>query len=58
MLLYNPDIPKEEALIISLKDHPDLAIQEALAKQDYPSRIFQYLGIEERLGYFVETRPA
>lgn len=58
LLLYNPDIPKEEALIISLKDHPDLAIQEALAKQDYPSRIFQYLGIEERIGYFVETRPA
>lgn len=54
LLLYNPDIPVKDALIINLKDHPDLDIIAVLKPGDYPSRIYEYLGIEERLGYVVE----
>ncbi|MEH6469794.1 MAG: HD domain-containing phosphohydrolase [Halopseudomonas sp.] len=56
LLLYNPDIPKKDALIINLTEHPDLDITGVLKPGDYPSRIYEYLGIEERLGYFVEKR--
>lgn len=56
LLLYNPDIPMKDALIINLKDHTDLDIVAVLKPGDYPSRIYEYLGIEERLGYFVERR--
>lgn len=58
ILLYNPDIPKEEALIVNLKEYDDLAIRDVLLPGDYPSRIFEYLGMEERMGCFIEQRPA
>lgn len=57
ILLYNPDIPKEDALIVNLKEHDDLAIRDVLLPGDYPSRIFEYLGMEERMGCFIEQRP-
>ena len=56
LLLYNPDIPKKDAMIISLADHDDLEVAEVLKPGDYPSRIYEYLGIEERLGYFMKRK--
>jgi len=58
VLVYNPDIPKDKALIVDLKEHTDLSITDVLRPGDYPSRIYEYLGIQERLGYFVENRPS
>ncbi|MEW6419378.1 MAG: hypothetical protein AB1480_14900 [Nitrospirota bacterium] len=58
LLLYNPDIPKEQALIVDLKEHDDLSVQEVLRPGEYPRRIYEYLNIEERLGYFIERRPS
>jgi len=55
VLIYNPEIPKEEAQIISLTDFPDLKIEDALNPGDFPDEIHQYLGIQERLGYLAES---
>ena len=55
VLLYNPDIPKEDALIVALAEQPELKVQDVLTPDQYPSRIYSYLGIEERIGYFVES---
>lgn len=57
VLLYNPEIPKEKALIINLKDYDELEVRDVLLPGDYPQRIYEYLGIEERLGYFIEQKP-
>lgn len=56
LLLYNPEVPKKEALIVNLEDHPELDVVNVLKPGEYPSRIYEYLGIEERLGYFVDSR--
>lgn len=56
ILLYNPDIPKEQAITVDLKDHEHLSIKDVLRPSEYPSRIYEYLGIEERLGYLIENR--
>ncbi|MEH6470434.1 MAG: HD domain-containing phosphohydrolase [Halopseudomonas sp.] len=58
LLLYNPDIPKGDALIIDLAQHDDLDIEDVLKPGDYPSRIYEYLGIEERLGYFMTNKKS
>ena len=58
VLLYNPDIPSEQALIVNLKEHNDLTVREVVPPQEHPRRIYSYLGIENRLGYFVERRPS
>ena len=55
VLLYHPDVPRTEALHIDLKEHSDLKIVDALKPGSYPARIYEYLGIRERLGYFYET---
>lgn len=55
LLLYSTDIPKESAIIINMQEHPDLEIVNVLKPGDYPDRIYEYLGIEQRLGYLVEA---
>lgn len=54
VLLYNPDIPKEQALIVNLKEQGDLSIKDVLRPGHYPAGIYEYLGIQERLGYLIE----
>lgn len=56
ILLYNPDIPANEALMIDLQEYPDLSVESVLRPGDYPARIYDYLGVKERLGYFFEKR--
>ena len=56
VLLYNPDIPPLQALIINLKEHDDLKIDKVLRPGQYPKRVYEYLGIEERLGYMTSER--
>ena len=58
LLIYNPEVSRQEALIINLEEHAELAVEEVLKPGHYPSRIYAYLGIEERLGYFVERGPS
>ena len=54
ILLYHPDIPKSEALHLDLRLHPELTITDALKQGDYPARIYEYLGINERTAYYYE----
>jgi putative nucleotidyltransferase with HDIG domain len=57
ILLYNPDIPKAQALILDLKEYRELSVLEVLPPKEHPSQIYEYLGIEARIGYFIERRP-
>jgi len=56
ILLYNPDVPKEQALVLNLKEHADISIEAVLPPSEYPSRIYQYLNIDERIGFFFEKK--
>lgn len=54
LLLYDPDIPKHEALILDLTDDPDLGITESLHPSKLPREIFDYLNPRARVTYFLE----
>ncbi len=56
VLVYNPDIPPNKALILNLTEHPDLKIVRVLKPNQCPKRVFNYLGIQERLGYMTSSR--
>lgn len=56
VLLYNPDIPPLQALIIDLKEHSELKVDKVLKPGQYPKRVYDYLGIEERIGYITSDR--
>jgi len=55
VVLYNPDIPADKAMVIDLAEHPNLQIVKALRPTDYPPRVYNYLGIQEQVGYYFET---
>jgi len=54
VLLYNPDIPQDEALAINLIEYDDLSVADVLKPGQYDKRIYHYLGIQQRIGYFVD----
>ena len=56
ILLYNPDIPRQDALMVDLRDRPDLEVKNVLKPNQFPARIYEYLGLSERLGYFHKTQ--
>mgnify|MGYP000358961897 CR=1 FL=1 len=53
ILLYNPEIPKNEAVLIDLAQHQELKIAKAVKQVDCPKEIIEYLGIQERVGYSI-----
>ena len=55
VLVYNPDIPPTKALILNLAEHPDLKIVRVLKPSQCPKRVFNYLGIQERMGYMTSS---
>ncbi|MET1255866.1 HD-GYP domain-containing protein [Aliikangiella maris] len=56
ILVYNPDIPPLQALIINLQEHQDLKIENVLKPGEYPKRVYEYLGIEDRIGFMTSQK--
>ncbi|MAM89678.1 MAG: hypothetical protein CME36_20455 [unclassified Hahellaceae] len=54
VLLYNPDIPSKDALLLDLQLYNDLSIEGILKPGEYPPRIYEYFGMKERLAYFYD----
>jgi len=59
LLLYDPAVPKEEALLLNLADEPDLSVAETLRPSELPKFVFDYLSPRSRISYFsATTAPA
>lgn len=54
VIIHNPDIPREEALVINLEDEPVLCIQRSLKPLQLPKAAYDYLSPRRRLCYFFE----
>lgn len=55
LLLYDPRIPKEEAMLMDLADAPDLTISSTLKPAELPKLVFDYLSPRSRISYFCES---
>lgn len=53
ILLYHPDFPASDALMLDLNEASGLTIAEVLKPEDCPEAVKRYLGLNERLGYFI-----
>lgn len=51
VLLYNPDIPKEEALILDLREE-ELSICESLRLADLKPEVAEYLNLTDTVSYY------
>lgn len=55
ILVYDPDVPKHEALIIDLDEIPSLEIDRSLRPSQLPTEIFGYLDPRARVNYYFES---
>lgn len=56
VLVYDADIPKEDAIILDLADETsDLAVSGSIRPGNLPKAIFDYLNPRKRVNYYVES---
>jgi len=56
LILYEPSIPKAEALIVNLEQEPTLAIARSLRPAQLPAEALEYLNPRQQLTYYVDPR--
>jgi putative nucleotidyltransferase with HDIG domain len=55
VLIYDPDVPKNEAIVVDLEQEPDVSISRTLKPQQLPRPIFDYLAPRKRMSYFFDA---
>lgn len=56
VLIHDPAVRPEDALIVPLAEHPSLTIQRAIKPQALPRAAFDYLQPRKRTSFFIESR--
>ena len=52
IMIYDPNVPKEDAVIIDLNETKELSIQKSIRPSKLPQAVFEYLSPRERISYF------
>ena len=55
IMVYSPDIPKEEAMILDLAEEEDISIKEAIRPRDLAPEIRDYLNPRRIISYYPST---
>jgi putative nucleotidyltransferase with HDIG domain len=53
LVVYDPEIPKDEALIYDLRDDPSLTIERSIRPHQLEPEIFDYLSPRTRITYYI-----
>lgn len=53
LVLYNPDIPKKDALIFDMIDDPSVKIESSIKPSQLPDEVYEYLSPRTRITYYV-----
>lgn len=59
VLLYDPNIPKNEASIFDMQDDKDIAIVSSIRPSQLPTEVYEYLSPRTRVSYYFSnpTKP-
>ena len=55
VMVHDPKVPRDEALIVNLEEHSDLGIRRSLKPSLLPRDALQYLSPRTRVAYFFES---
>ena len=58
VMVHDPKVPREEALVLNLEDQPDLGIRRSIKAQQLPRASMDYLSPRTRIAYFFEPAGA
>ena len=53
--VYDPDIPKDEAIMLDLEEEPDINIAKALRPIQLPPEVYEYLSPRKRVTYYFDA---
>ena len=56
VLVYDPEIPQDEAIIVSMEHEPELKIVRSLRPAQLPAEIYRYLSPRKRVTYYFDAR--
>lgn len=54
VIVHEPSVPRHEALILDLEDHPGIGIRRSLKPASLPADALEYLGPRQRIAYYFE----
>jgi putative nucleotidyltransferase with HDIG domain len=54
VMLYDPAVPKKEALIVDLADEPDLRVEKSIRLAQLSKEAYDYLSPRSRITYYVD----
>ena len=58
VLIYSPEVPREEAPTLDLADEPGLKVAEAIRPNTLPAEVLEWLNPQQRLSYFYTVAGA
>lgn len=58
VLVHDPEVPADEALLLNLEEFEDLGVRRSLKPNQLPAAALAYLGPRQRVVYFFEPAPA
>lgn len=58
VIMHDPAVPKEEAIMIDLEHEPLINISKALRPVQLPADVFEYLSPRKRVTYFFDAEPS
>jgi HD-GYP domain-containing protein (c-di-GMP phosphodiesterase class II) len=54
LVIYDPQVPKNEAIIIDMGEENDLEVEGSIHPRDLPLEVYDYLSPRTRITYFVD----
>lgn len=58
VMVYDADVPKEEAILLDLDNQADLSISKAIRPVQVPIEVYNYLSPRKRVSYYFDTAAA
>lgn len=58
VLVYDPSVPKESAVLVELELEPDVSIARTLKPQQLPQAVYDYLSPRKRQAYYFDTQQS
>lgn len=58
VLIYSPEVPRDEAPTLDLSDEPGLKVAEAIRPSTLPPEVLEWLNPQQRLSYFYTVTGA
>lgn len=57
ILIYDPSVPKSEAIILDLINEPELNVSVSLKPRQLEPEVYDYLSPRKRMTYFMDAQP-